>query len=967
MINRGSQWRKWDLHLHSKYSKESRTKMEIREIFEAAVENDIGMISVTDHSNLDALDEIWDTYEKGVFEKGKFKDFVEFMPGIELKTDKGKNGVHLIAIFPKEVKIRGVLKKADKKTLYDNFCSQLNLTESVIESNGGNDYSKGLLASPVEFDKAIELTHKLGGLVIVHGGDKHGSIEKEMKHTKAAKPTPEELYEHLDITKTEIIANKIDVIELPNFNRGEAKNAKFYRECFGKPCMLASDSHEKGEYESITKYTWVKADCTFEGLKQALIDYDNRICLKELPEELDRVRKNSTKYIDNVVLDWEDGYKGEKGIWFEKVSVPLNSGLVSIIGNKGNGKSALAEAMAWTADSKNFSKFAFLNGKKFQKNKLANNFICKMKWRNSEEEVCKNLGVQPDLTNIERVQCIPQQYFEEICTDTELQKFTEEINSVIFSRLSEEEKEGESTLEALIDKYSSASEKSIQYLFTNLNEVNKQIIELEKKLLPSYADSQKSLLKEATAQLDAHNKICPEKIEKPVLSGDIRIRYEQLEKEIEQLSKTIEDKEEEIVEKNKKSSILFRCLELIDEFENRIDTEKEKIGSHLEEFDININNIISVIINREPIEKKKKEIDDELYKVRNLINNENDGLKVQLHQKQINKKEIVSEEDKNIRAYDRYMTEYNEWLKTKSEKEEVVNKIKAELLYIEDKIKEDLSPLYNERKNISASICNEKKKIVSVYNRFKVPVDKFLADNEELLNDYSISIRAGLVVEDSLQEKLFDYINKQKKNAFRDDNYQLYKTIEELSDISDLEEYVQIPELIIKCLKEFSVDVESQVKTNRLLEFYNYLYGMTYVSNKYELISDEKTIDKLSPGERGALLLIFYLLLDLRDTPLIIDQPEDNLDNQSVAKVLVPFIQAAKKRRQIILVTHNPNLAVVADSDQIIYVTIDKENAQKVSILAGGIENPEINESIVTILEGTMNSFRKRDVKYFVR
>lgn len=195
----------------------------------------------------------------------------------------------------------------------------------------------------------------------------------------------------------------------------------------------------------------------------------------------------------------------------------------------------------------------------------------------------------------------------------------------------------------------------------------------------------------------------------------------------------------------------------------------------------------------------------------------------------------------------------------------------------------------------------------------------------------------------------------------------MYKTVEDLNNITDIEDYVQIPELIISCLKEFSVDVASQVKTNKLLEFYNFLYGMSYITNKYELISDEKTIDNLSPGERGALLLIFYLLLDLRDTPLIIDQPEDNLDNQSVAKVLVPFIQAAKKRRQIILVTHNPNLAVVADSDQIIYVTIDKENNQKVSICAGGIENPEINESIVTILEGTMSSFRKRDEKYFIK
>ena len=512
MITRGSQWRKWDLHLHSKYSKESRTKMDIQEIFESAIKNEISMISITDHSNFDALDEIWDIYENGVVESGKVKDLVDFLPGIELKTDKGKSGVHLIAIFPKWINIRGTYKKADKKTLYDNFCSQLSLTESVIESNGDNDYSKGLLASPVEFDKAVKLTHELGGIIIVHGGDKHGSIENEMQHAKTSKPTSEELYNHLNITKTEIISNKIDVIELPNFNRREARNADFYKTCFEKPCMLASDSHERADYDSITKYTWVKADCTFEGLRQALIDYDNRICLKELPEELDRVKKNPTKYIDEITIDWEDGYKGEKGIWFKGIKVPLNSGLVSIIGNKGNGKSALAEVVAWISDSKNYTKFAFLNNKKFLKNKLANNFVGSLKWKNSEEKVSRNLAELPEMTNVERVQCIPQQYFEEICTDTELQKFTEEINSVIFSRLSEEEREGEKSLEALIEKYSKASESAIHYLNADLNDVNKEIIELEKKLQPSYSDFQKSLLKEAKDQSEAHDKICPEKL-----------------------------------------------------------------------------------------------------------------------------------------------------------------------------------------------------------------------------------------------------------------------------------------------------------------------------------------------------------------------------------------------------------------------------------------------------------------------
>lgn len=113
------------------------------------------------------------------------------------------------------------------------------------------------------------------------------------------------------------------------------------------------------------------------------------------------------------------------------------------------------------------------------------------------------------------------------------------------------------------------------------------------------------------------------------------------------------------------------------------------------------------------------------------------------------------------------------------------------------------------------------------------------------------------------------------------------------------------------------------------------------------------------------MLLIFYLLLDNNDIPLIIDQPEDNLDNHSVANILVPFIKKAKSKRQIILVTHNPNLAVVADAEQIIFTELDKENNYKFSFKAGAIENPEINKCIVQVLEGAMPAFNKRKMKYY--
>ena len=95
-----------------------------------------------------------------------------------------------------------------------------------------------------------------------------------------------------------------------------------------------------------------------------------------------------------------------------------------------------------------------------------------------------------------------------------------------------------------------------------------------------------------------------------------------------------------------------------------------------------------------------------------------------------------------------------------------------------------------------------------------------------------------------------------------------------------------------------------------------------------------------------------------------LDQPEDNLDNDSVANVLVNFIKKAKKKRQIIMVTHNPNLAVVADSEQIVYVNIDKKDNCKFSLESGSIESPNINKHIVDVLEEAMPVFRKRDDKY---
>jgi wobble nucleotide-excising tRNase len=155
-------------------------------------------------------------------------------------------------------------------------------------------------------------------------------------------------------------------------------------------------------------------------------------------------------------------------------------------------------------------------------------------------------------------------------------------------------------------------------------------------------------------------------------------------------------------------------------------------------------------------------------------------------------------------------------------------------------------------------------------------------------------------------------------------------------------------------------------KGKTILSLYDFIFSLDYLKPRYTLRMGDKELHQLSPGERGTLLLVFYLLIDKDDIPLVIDQPEENLDNQTVYELLVPSIKEAKQKRQIIIVTHNPNLAVVCDAEQIICASLDKQGNYKMDYLSGAIENPEINKAVVDILEGTRPAFDNRESKYQV-
>jgi len=115
-------------------------------------------------------------------------------------------------------------------------------------------------------------------------------------------------------------------------------------------------------------------------------------------------------------------------------------------------------------------------------------------------------------------------------------------------------------------------------------------------------------------------------------------------------------------------------------------------------------------------------------------------------------------------------------------------------------------------------------------------------------------------------------------------------------------------------------------------------------------------LEKGSAGQKAAAILAF--LLSHGDEPLIIDQPEDDLDNALIYDLIVSQIQENKNRRQLVIVTHNPNIVVNGDSELVHILKFEKGQVQ--IDYQGGLEETNIREAICTIMEGGRKAFDKR-------
>ena len=477
--------------------------------------------------------------------------------------------------------------------------------------------------------------------------------------------------------------------------------------------------------------------------------------------------------------------------------------------------------------------------------------------------------------------------------------------------------------------------------------------------------------------------------EKKKQSEAIISRIDKLKTELETLETQKKEKEEE------KKKILIGLQSFKDtrkEIELKV-VEIEKFISEkknvLSEFGLDFDKLISIktdfseldqhISDKEKILQEVKISLGETLQDNEKTDDNKNNINQQIEEKKIILKDEQSKLDTEQKKYQEYLSAKKIWETEKSKiigdetTSETINFYQKEKEYLEKKLKDNLNELYNLRKNIVRNIFQKKQNVISIYKDAKSRINEIIEENAATLKDYKVNIAASLVKHSDFNSRFFSYINHNKMGTYYTIEGAEKKFHEIISDINfDEEESVinlldKLRDSLLFDRRDGQKNAERLVveQVNNVSSLYNYLFKLEFIDYNYQLKQGDKGIEQLSPGERGALLLVFYLLLDKDDKPLIIDQPEDNLDNLSVAKVLVPFIRAAKKKRQIIMVTHNPNLAVVSDAEQVIYVQLDKDNSYTFSATSGSIENKEVNKKIVEVLEGAMPAFNKRKDKYY--
>ena len=731
-----------------------------------------------------------------------------------------------------------------------------------------------------------------------------------------------------------------------------------------KPCMHGCDAHRVDTVgkPDLDRYCWLKGDLSFETLRQAVIEPEDRVWIGDAPP----IGPSPSETLRHI--------SATGAPWMSTPSVPLNSGLITIIGARGSGKTALMEFLAAGANALTAtpSESSFIQ----RAGDLLEGAQVTLRWAGEGKENTVALDnsyswLEED-TQLPEVCYLSQQFVERLCSSSGLAtELREEMERVVFEATPSDDRMQCESFQELANLSLVPTRFNRQELQNSITSIGdavlkeeilrdqiptlKNAIQTTKNQIAGFQKELKELLpkdKEVhTRRLQQLEGLCAKA--EAALQG-LRARQKHINDLAADVKQTIESREPS---KFQELQARFAGTGLTDEEWKAFRTVfVGDVKSILQNASSRIERSIRLALDGD----SGNPLDPAKVQAESLPLNQLRGLRDTV------KKEvgIDAERQKKYESLQRTIAQLETTLIRTEEEFRVANGAP-----------ERRSELLNRRRaeysEVFKTFVEEEKTLAALYGSLR----ERLKEAKGTLGKLEFVVQRDVKLKDWVErgEQLLDL---RQASVFR--GHGALKTQVETrllgpwktggpDEVADAMEQFR-NELygdLKKALPEFD---DPQEKRARLQEVAGWLYDTSHICIEYGITYEGIPIERLSPGTRGIVLLLLYLAIDIHDRrPLFIDQPEENLDPRSVYTELVPHFRAAKRRRQIVMVTHNANLVVNTDADQVIVATSERKDdggLPTITYTSGSIENPKIRKSICLLLEGGRRAFLEREKRY---
>ena len=924
MLNfeRGSEWRRWDLHIHTpgtiKNDQYKGSSIEDKwDNFYNAVSSYIGdasdplkaisVIGITDYLSID-------NYLRVVSDKRLPETVNLVLPNVELRIVPlaNKSPINIHCIFDPSIvdslegrffsKLTFSYNSSSYNALHDelvrfgrDFRGDPNLSSIEAFSVGVSQYVLEFSSLKKVFEDDSDLRDHCIIVVSNNSADgasgvvKHSSYflgdESQMNATRRS------IYQFADMVFS---ANESDITYFVGDSSDDVKTVK--EKCGSlKPCIHGSDAHscEKLFEPDNKRYCWIKADPTFNGLRQVLYEPKDRVRISPIKPE----SKPDYQVIDKVEICNDD---------FSQTPICFNDKLTCIIGGKSTGKSLLLHNMALAIDPDQVKE-------KSRVTESGNKTIhdVKVYWRDG--------AISQNGSNFQehKIVYIPQTYLNRLSDEHEERT---EIDYIIHDIL----------------MLNADAKKSYDDMNQSLATLKVEIDRAIYTLIQQYADLQEKV--STLAEIGT--------------SSGIEKEIKKLEGEKEKLSKELSLSEEEISTYDKTTKDIAALNLNISSVENSVKII-QGIQSLVTLIDVDYDLSDNLLETIKRTGEKAVAAADNVWRTDQgtLLDNLNDKLKTL--KDQLAEKTAIAEP-----------------LGIKISENEAIKKLSEDLHSEEAKLAR-----FNE---IEGQAKKSREKYDGLLKQLSVSFIKYRKIHQTFAD--LINNNKSLASED-LE---FSVETPFRKEAFVQEIQTYFDMRTSFKSIIDVDTYTEewITEDNITRLIDSIVNGKIHLTKNKTPEtVLRDLLGDWYNST-YQVSMDGDLINEMSPGKKALVLLKMLISLAESTCPILIDQPEDDLDNRSIFDELIPFLKKKKIIRQVIVVTHNANVVLGADADEVIVANQNGKNSPnrqyRFEYRTGAIEDdiPEesgrtdtlgrkgIQQQICDILEGGESAFDLRKHKY---